>query len=150
MPKVNEQELVERFGRGIQNGSANYQQGVTGAGNKWKDRAASDEAEARYRRGVERAAQQKLRQKQVQAVNAGDWETAAREIGARNYAASAEKARTNYAKVAADVVAAAGAAEQAAAAIAGETMEQRLQRGPAAARAIHRHWARKKGVQPEV
>jgi len=147
---INEQELIERFRRGVQNGAANYTQGVTGSGSKWKTAAAGDAAESRYAAGVARAAQQKSRQKAVAAVSADKWETAARDVGSANYSRSAQRAGDNYAQVAGNVIAAANKATSAANALPGDTMEQRLQRGPAAAREIHRHWAQVKGLTPEV
>lgn len=142
--------ILARYQRGVQNGSQSYREGVTGKGGTWKTNAQSDQAEARYAAGVQRAAQQKSRQKGVAAVQATDWETAAANIGATNYAASATKAATNYQRVVQDVIGAATAGQNAAAAVPGATIADRLNRSTQSSIAIHRYWAQKKGISPEV
>jgi hypothetical protein len=83
-------------------------------------------------------------------MSEADWRDAAVSVGAANLAAASERAATNYAKNLPTIMSAASAATAAAMQIDGTTMESRLQRAAAAARAIHRAWAAKKGIQPEV
>lgn len=147
---LDQQTLIARYQRGVSAGAQTYAEGVTGKGNTWKTNATSDAAEARYANGVNRAVANRTRQKGVSAVSSATWETNARELGSQNYARSATKAATNYSAIAGDVIAAAQAGQNAAAAIPGATMVDRLQKAVASATAIHRHWASKKGIQPEV
>jgi hypothetical protein len=99
---------------------------------------------------VARAAQQKARQKALANVTGAQWATAAADVGASQYAQSAARAAQNYQQQLGDVLAAGDSAKAAARAIPGTTMADRMQRAVASATAVHRHWARKKGVQPEV
>lgn len=149
MPK-DQQTVLSNFQRGIQGAGEKYRAGVQSPKRPWKDAASSEESEKRYAAGVARAASQKSRQKAVAQKSEADWRDAAMNVGASNLAGSAQRATDNYAKQVSTVLEAAGAAQQAAAQIDGSTMEGRLQRGPAAARAVHRAWARKKGLTPEV
>lgn len=145
-----QQVILERFRRGLQGGSQKYTEGVQSPKRPWKESASSDQAEKRYAAGVTRAASQKSRQKAVASMSEEDWRTAAVQVGAANLAAASERAATNYAKNLPTIMSAASAATAAAMQIDGTTMESRLQRAAAAARAIHRAWATKKGIQPEV
>lgn len=144
------QTTLARYQRGVQGGSAAYQEGVRGKGAKWQTAATSDAAEQRFAAGMQRAIADKARQKGVQAVSGADWETAAVNLGAQGYAGAAAKAAQNYSKVVQTVVDAGNAAATAAAAIPGTTLAERLQRGPAAATAVHRLWRQKQGRTPEV
>ena len=147
---LDQQTLIARYQRGVSAGAQSYAEGVTGQGNKWKTNATSDAAEARYANGVNRAVAQRTRQKGVAAVSSATWEQNAREIGSQNYSRSAAKAATNYSAVAGDVIAAAQAGQNAAAALPGQDIASRLQKAVASATQIHRYWAQKKGVTPEV
>jgi len=144
------QTVAALYRQGITNAGAKYQAGVNSAASEWETQAKSDGAESAYRAGVERAAQQKTRQKALGRVSGGDWARAAVEVGAPNYTRSADRAATRFESQVADVIAAGESARQASKAIAGVTMQDRLQRAAAAATAVHRHWARKKGITPEV
>lgn len=124
--------------------------GVQNPRRPWKDAASSEDAEKRYAAGVTRAAQQKTRQKVLATKSESDWKDAAINVGAPALAASAAKATTNYGKQLPTILEAGTAAQNAANQISGESMASRLQRGPAAATAVHRIWARKKGITPEV
>lgn len=147
---LDRQQILEKYNRGVQSGAANYRTGVQGSGQQWQERASSDQAENAWRAGVERAAQARRRQNAVRNVGAQRWEQAAMETGASNYAASAAKATERYSAQVDNVIAAGQAAQQAARQISGETIQQRIQRAGAAAIAIHRHWARQRGENPEV
>jgi hypothetical protein len=149
MPK-DAQTILDSFTRGISGASEKYRAGVTSPRRPWKDAAASEDAEKRYAAGVARAASQKTRQKAIASKTEADWKDAALNVGAAALAASAQRASSNYSKQLSTIIEAASAATNAAAQIPGDTMESRLQRGPAAARAVHRAWARKKGINPEV
>jgi len=144
------QMVAQLYRQGITNAGAKYQAGVTSASADWEAAAKSDAAEAAYRSGVERAAQQKTRQKALGRVSGGDWARSAIEVGAPNYTRSADRAAIRFEAQVADVLSAGEAAKQAAKAIPGVTMADRLQRAAAAATAVHRHWARKKGINPEI
>ena len=147
---VNVQQMIDRYKRGISQGGTNYREGVTGKGTTWKTNAASDQAEANYAAGVQKAARDKLRQKGVNAVQGAEWENAASTIGAQNYTASAGKAGDKFSAVAQHVAGAADAAEAAAAQLPGTTIQERMQRSQAAQIAAHRYWANQNGVAPEV
>lgn len=147
---LDQQTLIARYQRGVSNGAQTYREGVTGKGTIWKTNATSDAAEARFAQGITRAVQNRSRQRGVAAVQSTDWETAASQLGAQNYAASATKAATNYSKIAQHVVAAAQASQNAAAAVAGVTMADRLNKSREAAIAQHRYWAQVNGEQPEI
>lgn len=144
------QTVAQMYRSGIAGAGAKYQAGVTAAASDWETAAKSDAAEAAYRAGVERATQTKKRQKALGPVTGGDWARAAQEVGAPNYTRAADRAAQGYERVVGDVLSAGDSAKAAARAIPGVTMADRLQRGPAAAIAIHRYWARKMGVNPEV
>lgn len=144
------QQILDRYKRGVQNGATNYQQGVTGAGQRWKERATSESAERNYASGVQRAVAQKKRQAKLQNVGAAAWEQAAKDVGAANYTRSANKAGENYNKVVQHVVAASQAAQNAADAMPGETIEQRLEKSRAASIETHRYWAGVNGVNADI
>ena len=145
-----QQSVLEKFRRGMSGASENYRVGIASPKRPWKEAAQSEEAEARYAAGVQRAAANKSRQKAVSKVSESDWRDAAINVGAANLAASASKAADNYAKVVGTVLAAGEAASNAAASMPGTTISERLERSRAAAVAVHRTWAREKGEQPEV
>lgn len=147
---LNAQTILAKYTSGVQNGAANYRLGVTGKGPTWQTNAASDAAEARFAAGIQRAIAARSRQTQVARVSAQTWEQQAINVGAAAYTQSAQKAATNYGAIVNDVIGAASAAQAAAAGIDGSTLAARLQRGPAAATAIHRYWAQRNGVTPEV
>lgn len=149
MPK-DQQAVIEKFRRGMSGAAENYRLGIMNPKRPWKESAQSEEAEARYAAGVQRAAQQKSRQKAVARVSESDWRDAAVNVGAGALAASATKAGDNYAKVVGTVLAAGDAASQAAAQLPGTSISERLERARAAAVAVHRTWSREKGEQPEV
>lgn len=144
------QTVLQLYQTGIQNAGPKYQAGVRAAGTDWEQRAKSDAAEAAYSAGVARAAQQKSRQKALASVTGAQWVTAAAETGATNYTRAAPLAAQHFATQVNEVLAAGEEAKQAALAIPGVTLADRLQRPVAAATAVHRHWARKKGLTPEV
>jgi len=145
-----QQTVLQSFTRGIQNAPEKYRAGVSSPRRPWKEAAQSESAEKRYAAGVTRAVSQKSRQKAIAGKNESDWRDAALNIGAQALAASAEKATVNFGKQLPTIMEAAAAAANAAAQIDGSTMESRLSRGPAAARAVHRKWASVKGLTPEV
>lgn len=144
------QTVASLYRQGVAGGGAKYQAGVTAAASDWETQAKSDGAEAAYAAGVARAAQEKARQKALQNVSGSEWAKAASEVGASNYTAAAGRAATKFEAQIPDILAAGESAKSAARAIDGATMQSRLQRATAAATAVHRHWARKKGVTPEV
>jgi len=144
------QTVAALYRSGIQGAGAKYQAGVNAASGEWEAGAKSDAAEAAYRAGVERAAQVKSRQKALGSVSGSDWAKAAADIGAPNYTRSADRASIKFERQVPDILAAGDAAKTAAKAISGVTMSDRISRASAAAIAVHRHWSRKKGIQPEV
>lgn len=144
------QAVLQAYQSGVSGGSGKYTAGVRAAATDWEQQAKSDASEQRYAAGVQRAATQKTRQKALQNVSGAQWAAAAADVGASQYAASASRAATNYNAQLSDILTAGDAAKAAARSIAGATMADRLQRSVAAATAVHRHWARKRGIQPEV
>jgi len=144
------QAVVEKYARGLSGAAENYRVGVTSPKAPWKESAQSENAEKRYNAGVTRAAANKSRQKAVQKLTEADWRDPALNVGASALAASATKASEKYAKKVSTILSAGDAARNAAAQIPGTTIQERLQRAVAAGTAIHRAWAREKGVTPEV
>jgi len=144
------QTVAALYRSGIAGAGSKYQAGVAAAASDWETSAKSDNAEAAYAAGVARAASEKTRQKGLQKVSGSDWARAAAEVGAGNYTRAADRATANFESQIPDILAAGESAKAAAKAIAGVTMADRIQRAPAAAMAVHRHWARKKGINPEV
>jgi len=144
------QAVLQSYQSGVSGGSGKYATGVRASAADWEQQAKSDASEQRYAAGVQRAVAQKTRQKALGAVSGAEWAAAAADVGASQYAASATRAATNYNKQLPDILTAGDAAKSAARQISGATMADRLQRSVAAATAVHRHWARKRGIQPEV
>jgi len=144
------QVVAQLYRSGVAGGAPKYKAGVSAAASDWESNAKSEASEANYAAGVARAAADKSRQKALQNVSGTEWAKAAADVGSGNYAAAAGRAAVKFEQNIPDILAAGDAAKAAAKAIPGTTMEQRLQRGPAAATAVHRHWARKKGTTPEV
>jgi hypothetical protein len=144
------QAVLQLYQTGIQQAGPKYQAGVRAAGADWEQAAKSDAAEQAYAAGVARAASQKTRQKALASVSGSAWVQAAAEVGATNYTRAAPVAAQKFAVALPDVLAAGDEAKAAARAIPGVTLADRLQRPVAAAVAVHRHWARKKGITPEV
>jgi len=147
---IDQQTLIARYQRGVSGGATSYREGVTGMGNVWKAAATSEQAEQKYAAGVQKAAANKTRQRELNKVASTDWEQAAINVGANAYAASATQAAINYSKIAANVIGAATAAQQAAAAIPGATITDRLNKAREAQIAAHRYWAQVNGETPEV
>jgi hypothetical protein len=144
------QTVAQLYRQGVAQGGTKYQAGVGAAAQDWETQARSEAAETAYAAGVARAAQQKIRQKALQSVSGSDWAKAASTTGASNYTGAATRAAEKFEKQIPDILSAGEAAKQASRAIDGSTMESRLRRSVEAAKAVHRHWARKKGIQPEV
>lgn len=147
---LDQQTVIARYQRGVQNGATSYREGVTGKGNVWKSAATSDNAEARYAAGVQKAAANKTRQRKLSAVASTDWEQQAINVGANAYSAAATKAATKYSAIAQHVVGAANAAQQAAATITGASIADRLNRAREAQIAAHRYWSQVNGTTPEI
>jgi hypothetical protein len=145
-----QQAVLAAFRSGVSTGGTKYQTGVKAAGADWELNAKSDASEQAYAAGVQAAISQRSRQKGLASVTGASWAATAADVGARNYTGAAERAATNYAVQLPDILAAGDAAKAAAKALPGATIAERLQRGPAAAAAIHRAWARKKGLTPQV
>lgn len=144
------QTVARLYRDGVAGAGAKYQAGVVAAAGEWEAAAKSEEAEEAYAAGVARAAQQKSRQKALQHVSGSEWATAAKEVGASNYTAASGRAAAKFEAQIPDILAAGDAAKAASKAISGATMEQRLRKSTEAAKTVHRYWARKKGIQPEV
>jgi hypothetical protein len=142
--------VLAAFRQGVSTGGTKYQTGVKSAGTDWEQNAKSDASEAAYAAGVQNAISQKSRQKGLANVTGAQWANTAADIGARNYTGAAERAAQNYAVQLPNVLTAGDAAKAAARALPGATIAERLQRGPAAAAAVHRTWARIKGQTPQV
>lgn len=144
------QVVLQLYTAGVQSAGPKYQAGVRAASTDWEQAAKSDNAEAAYANGVARAAAQKSRQKALQSVTGASWAAAAADVGASNYTRAAPQAATKFQVQLPTILQAGDAAKAAARAIPGVTMADRLQRAVAAATVVHRTWAVKKGVTPEV
>jgi hypothetical protein len=144
------QVVLQLYQSGIQSAGPKYQAGVRAAAPDWETNAKSDNAEAAYANGVARAASQKSRQKALANVTGASWAAAAADVGASNYTRAAPQAAQKFQTQLGNILQAGDAAKAAARAIPGVTMADRLQRSVAAATSVHRHWARIKGVTPEV
>lgn len=144
------QAVLQAFRSGVSTGGTKYQTGVKASATAWEQNARSEASESRWAAGVQAAITQKSRQKALTNVSGTSWAAVAADVGARNYASAADRAATNYATKLPDVLAAGDAAKSAANALPGDTIAQRLQKGPAAAAQVHRYWAQKKGVTPQV
>ncbi len=144
------QAVLQAFQQGVSTGGTKYQTGVRAAGTVWEQNAKSDASESAYAAGVQNAVTQRSRQKALANVTGANWAAAAADVGARNYTAAAPLAAQHYQTQIPDILAAGTDAQAAARAIPGATVAERIQRAPAAATAVHRYWARKRGLTPQV
>ena len=81
MVKIKSQaEISENYDKGIARAPENYKKGIQRT-NDWQEKASSEQAEANYADGVQRAAASKLRQKKVSQVSNEEWKQKAANIG---------------------------------------------------------------------
>ena len=117
----------QAYSDGVQNPSRSWSQAAQGAVKRWQTGIQLAIANGSYGRGVQAAGDQK-------------WQQGAVQRGVGNYTAAAAYAGQAYAQVAAKIMAAAAAAQNAVAAMPNDTLQSRIARSGAAQMAVHNHW----------
>lgn len=134
MSKKTASQIAEKYQRGVSGAGGDYAAGIQNPSRPWAQ--ATAQGAARYQAGVQQAIQERRFEAGVQKAGDAKWQNGALNKGANRYQAAAAEAAQAYASVADRVMNAANAAQQAVANMPAQTLEQRLQRSNAAARAI--------------
>jgi hypothetical protein len=134
MSKKTPQQIAEKYQRGVAGAGNDYATGVQSPNKSWA--SATQASAARWGAGIQQAIQAKSFETGVQKAGDQKWQTNALNKGAQRYTAAAGDAAAAYAQVADRVMGAAAAAQAAVANMPNTSLEQRLARSAAAARAI--------------
>jgi len=142
MARKTPDQITRKFQARVSQAGPDYQAGVSAPSREWLEgyRAGSRRMEAELLRAL-----QEGRHLRGAAANADKWRNRVLTVGVQRYTQAAQVAAEGYAKKAADILAAAEAARNAAQALPDTSLEERLQRAAAAMRAIHEFWASKRG-----
>jgi hypothetical protein len=135
-------QIIAKFRAGVAGAGADYSAGVQNPSRPWAQ--ATVAGQPRYEAGVQKAISEKRFAKGVQAAGDAKWQEAASGKGAQHFAAAADSAATNYAKVAGDIMAAGAAARSKANSMPDTTLEARIQRSVEAQKATSAFWASRK------
>lgn len=136
------EQITEKYQRGVAGASPDYAAGVAAPSRNWAQ--ATAQGASRYNAGVQKAIAEGRFAKGVAAAGDAKWQQRAATVGAQRYAASANDAAQEFARIAGKVVAAGQAAARAAQAMPDTTQEQRIQRAVKAMQTISAEWARGK------
>lgn len=132
--------VVAKFQARVAASGDEYAAGVNAPNRDWLQ--AYQKAQPRMKQALQDAIAKDKFVKGAQASGGtANWQQSAASKGARNYAAAATDAATNYAKKADLVMQAAQAAQKATEGMPDTTFEQRQQKSLAAQKAIHDFWA---------
>lgn len=134
MSKKTPQQIAEKYQRGVAGAGNDYASGVQSPSKPWAQ--ATQASAARWGAGIQQAIQNKSFETGVSKAGDQKWLSGALNKGAQRYTAAATDAATAYSQVADRVMGAAAAAQAAVANMPNTTLEQRLARSGAAARAI--------------
>lgn len=144
MAKKTPEQIAEKYQRGVAGAGQDYATGVQNPSRSWSQATAG--ASGRWRTGVQDAIQNNSFARGVQRAGDGKWQAGALEKGAQNYAAAATRAASQYAQVAAQIMAAGSAAQAKVANMPTDTLDQRIARSAAAQREISSFWKARKSA----
>lgn len=134
MSKKTPQQISDKYQRGVAGAGNDYASGVQSPSKPWAQATAA--GAQRWAAGIQQAIQLKSFESGVSKAGDQKWQAGALNKGATRYTAAAADAATAYSQVADRVMGAASAAQSAVANMPNTTLEQRLARAAAAARAI--------------
>lgn len=140
MSKKTQDQIIEKYSRGVQGAAQDYANGVQSPARPWSQ--ATQQGAKRWASGIQQAIANNSFARGVAAAGDSKWQQAALSKGAQRYSGAAAIAAEGYAKQAARVIAAGNSAQAAVANMPDETQEQRIQRAAAAMRAISQAWAK--------
>lgn len=138
MAKTREQ-IMNKYNRNMSGASQSYKDGVANPSKDWATNYVN--SAPRMIRGLQEAIANNVPQNAVRKLGTEGWKQATLSKADR-FATAVPTAVQNYGAVVDKVIQAGESARQAAASLPGETLEQRLQRVPAAVHAIRNTWGK--------
>lgn len=142
MPRFTPAELAAKFQTGVSGGGAAYAHGVRNPAKDWL--ASYQKASPRMKAELQKALAEDRHLKGATAAGTQKWQDNTIKVGEGHYTTAAPRAAAEYAKQAADILAAGDMARSVADQMPDTTIEQRIQRSAAAQLAVSDFWKGRK------